>query len=191
MMNMLTQNKIENDHHQLSFIAQAVFAVEATQSQVNGEKQLRTKQLLDRLFPLEKGSHQDVVSYEIDYQHVQAYFKDGQHSGLQHAKHFVAYTGDKCHPCSIVLRDASGTHVEVMIGCRPGTGHLEQVNIEDVLLECCTTFGERDGDHASGIRHWVSLVKGDQCGRATASNEDKEYTAKNGDDYKLGFCFDL
>ncbi|MFA0729228.1 hypothetical protein AB4621_20050, partial [Vibrio sp. 10N.222.48.A4] len=69
------------------------------------------------------------------------------------------------------------------------TGNLELVNIEDIQLETCTTFGQTEANLSSGIRHWVSLVKGDESGRPSASSEDKEFTEKNGEDYNLGFCF--
>jgi malate synthase len=188
-MNMLTFDKTEIHKNHSTFIAEAVFAVEMVKADEPIEKQKMAKQLLDTLFPLESGSHEDVVSYEIDYRHVMAYFKDGHHSGLKRARHFVAFVGEKCNPESILFRDESGTHVEVMIGRRKGTGRVELVDIEDIQLETCTIFGQVDGDCTSGIRHWVSLVQGDESGRPRACSEDKEYTAKNGDDYILGFSF--
>ncbi|MCW8345916.1 hypothetical protein MD535_07835 [Vibrio sp. ZSDZ65] len=187
-MNMQAFDKKEQNNP-LSFIAEAVFAVEMVKADKQLEKQTKAKQLLDTLFPLDNGSHEDVVSYEIDYRHVLAYFKNGQHSGLKQAKQFIAYVGDKCAPESILFRDESGTHVEVTMGCRQGTGYLELVEIEDVQLETCTTFGQMESRIATGIRHWVSLIKGDTKGRSSACSEDKEYTAKNGDDYLLGFSY--
>lgn len=188
-MNMLTFDKTELHKNHSTFIAEAVFAVEMVKAEEQIEKQKMAKQLLDTLFPLESGSHEDVVSYEIDYRHVQAYFKNGEHTGLKRARHFVAYAGNKCAPEAILFRDESGTHVEVMVAKRKGTGNLELVDIEDIQLETCTTFGQTDKCHASGIRHWVSLVQGDAQGRPRACSEDKEFTAKNGDDYNLGFSF--
>jgi malate synthase len=187
-MNMQTFDKTEQ-HNPLNFIAEAVFAVEMVNADEQMQKQRMAKQLLDTLFPLENGSHEDVVSYEIDYRHVQAYFKNGQHCGLKHAKHFIAYTGDKCAPDAILFRDESGTHVEVTMARRKGTGTLELVEIEDIQLETCTTFGQAEEGLATGLRHWVSLIKGDEKCRPAASNEEKEFTAKNGEDYNLGFCF--
>ncbi|MGV2986482.1 hypothetical protein ACE1OE_02475 [Vibrio sp. E150_011] len=185
-MNMLTFDKTKQNNP-ITFIAEAVFAVEMVKSDEQSKKQEKAKQLLDTLFPLDSGSHEDVVSYEIDYRHVQAYFKNGQHSGLKHAKHFIAYTGDKCAPQSILFRDESGTHVEVAMGFRKGTGYLELVSIDDVQLETCTTFSHSERSLTSGIRHWVSLVQGDGKGKPRACSEVKEYTAKNGDDYTLSY----
>ncbi|MDF4796173.1 hypothetical protein P3553_19050, partial [Vibrio parahaemolyticus] len=121
-MNMLNFDKKEMQQQQRPFIAEAVFAVEAVSAEQQSEKQVKAKQLLDRMFPLENGSHQDVSSYVIDYRHVLAYFKDGTHSGLKSPKHFVAYTGEKEDPKSILFKDDSGNHVEVLFGCHKGTG---------------------------------------------------------------------
>ncbi|MFA0112467.1 hypothetical protein AB4407_02055 [Vibrio sp. 10N.261.46.E11] len=200
-MNMLTFDKTEIQKQTKPFIAEAVFAVETISAKQQTEKQLKAKQLLDRLFPLENGSHQDVTSYVVDYRHIMAYFKDGQHSGLKHPKQFVAYMGEKNDPDSILFRDSSGSHLEVMFGCHKGTGCIELVDIDDIQLESCTTFGqlpmeavqtntERQGI-TTAIRHWISLVQGDEKGKPKACSEDKEFRAKSGEDYCLNYCYAL
>ncbi len=190
-MNMLTFDKTEIQKQHKPFIAEAVFAVETVSAFQSCEKQMKAKQLLDRLFPLESGSHQDVTSYMIDYHHVLAYFKDGSHSGLKHSKHFVAFTGCKEQPSSILYRDASGSHVEVIFGRHQGTGHIELVDINDIQLETCTTFTQSDETSVPtvAIRHWISLVKGDERGKPQACSEDKEYVAKSGEDYVLNYSY--
>ncbi|WP_306331471.1 hypothetical protein [Vibrio injensis] len=193
-MNMLTFDKTNIQSTQHPFIAEAVFAVETTSANQQRERQVKAKQLLDRLFPLESGSHQEVTSYVIDYHHVLAYFKDGRHSGLKHPKQFVAFTGSKDQPCSILFREGDGSsHVELLLGCLRGTGCVELVEIEDIQLETCTTFSQQINDHTANtaIRHWISLIKGNAHGKAQACSEDKEYTAKSGEDYCLSYAFQL
>lgn len=192
-MNMLTFDKTEIHQHNKPFIAEAVFAVETISASQQREKQMQAKQLLDRLFPLESGSHKAVTSYVIDYHHVLAYFKDGRHSGLMHPKQFVAYTGEKEQPCAILFRDGSGSHVEVLLGCQKGTGCIELMEIEDIQLETCTILSQDVNDRmpSVGMRHWISLLKGDKRGKPQACNEDKEYTAKSGEDYCLNYGFNL
>jgi len=192
-MNMLTLDKTDIQKQQKPFIAEAIFAVETISALHSTEKQVKAKQLLDRLFPLEMGSHQDVTSYMIDYNHVLAYFKDGSHSGLKHPKHFVAFTGNKEQPCSILLRDGVGSHVEVILGCNKGTGCVELIEIDDIQLETCTTFMQLDETSIPSVamRHWISLVKGDERGKPQASSEDKEYVSKTGEDYVLEYSFNL
>ncbi|WP_394249935.1 hypothetical protein [Vibrio profundi] len=191
-MNMLTFDKTEIEQQNKPFIAEAVFAVETISSNRQDEKQIKAKQLLDRLFPLENGSHQDVTSYVIDYRHILAFFKDGQHSGLKHPKHFVAYMGEKSDPDSILLKDGSGSHLEVIFGCHKGTGCVELVDIADIQLETCTTFSQIPTESSmSAMRHWISLVRGDEKGKPKACSEDKEFTAKSGEDYRLDYCYNL
>ncbi|MBW3695931.1 hypothetical protein EK599_09505 [Vibrio sp. T187] len=191
-MNMLTFDKTEIEQQNKPFIAEAVFAVETISSNRQDEKQIKAKQLLDRLFPLENGSHQDVTSYVIDYRHILAYFKDGQHSGLKHPKHFVAYMGEKSDPDSILFKDGSGSHLEVMFGCHKGTGCVELIDISDIQLETCTTFSQIPTESSmAAMRHWISLVRGDEKGKPKACSEDKEFTSKCGEDYRLDYSFNI
>ncbi|PMH43199.1 malate synthase [Vibrio sp. 10N.286.49.B3] len=189
-MNMLTIDKTEIQQQNNLFIAEAVFAVEAISTNEQSEKQRKAKQLLDQLFPLENGSHQDVTSYVIDYNHLLAYFKGGQHSGLKFPKHFVAYTGQKSQPDAMLLKDATGSHLEVILAAGQGTGHIELMDIEDIQLETCTTFDQNSADLAcSAIRHWISLIKSDGRGKPLACSEDREYMSKSGQDYHLMHCY--
>lgn len=189
-MNMLTFDKTEIQNNDMPFIAEAVFAVEKMDSKQTSEKQVKAKQLLDRLFPLEEGSHQDVTAYVIDYRHVMAYFKDGRHSGLKHPKHFVAFSGEKESPASILFRDGTGSHVELTFGKQKGIGCVQLVQIADIQLETCTMFPQGTSEVAA-MRHWISLVQGDEKGKPRACTEEKEYTAKNGDDYQLECCYTM
>ncbi|MGR5541944.1 hypothetical protein ACPV5V_25675, partial [Vibrio campbellii] len=111
-MNMLTMNTTSYQNKKKPFIAEAVVAVETLAAEATDQKSCQGKQILDELFPLENGSHQEVSAYMIDYRHLVAYFKDGSHTGLRHPKHFVAYNGEKEAPCSILMRDGEGSHVE-------------------------------------------------------------------------------
>ncbi|WP_341664809.1 hypothetical protein [Vibrio sp.] len=189
-MNMLTFDKTRNHPEHETFIAEAVFEVEKVSANMASEKQAKAKLLLDRLFPLENGSHNDVTAYVIDYRHVMAYFKDGHHSGLKHPKHFVAYCGEKEDPESILFRDGSGSHVELTLGPHKGTGCVELVHINDIQLETCTQFPQTS-DEMSVMRHWISLVKGDGQGKPCACSEAKEYTSKSGEDYDLVCCYKI
>ena len=189
-MNMLTFDKVKNHTKHESFIAEAVFEVESANIDKGVEKQVKAKQLLDRLFPLEHGSHNNVTAYLIDYRHVMAYFRDGSHSGLKYPKHFVAYCGHKENPESIVFRDGKGSHVELTLGTQKGTGCVELVTIDDIQLETCTLF-PHEIHEMSAIRHWISLIKADGQGKPRAYSEAKEYTSKSGEDYDLLCCYKL
>lgn len=69
-MSIIKSNQIQPNLN--SLIAEEVLAV----AQVNvaeHEKIANAKQFLDRLFPLNSGSHQDVSSYVVYYQHLLAF----------------------------------------------------------------------------------------------------------------------
>lgn len=80
-MNMSIINSHQIQPNLNSFIAEEVLAV----AQVNvaeHEKLAQAKQFLDRHFPLDTGSHQDVISYVVYYQHLLAFFADGDRKSV-------------------------------------------------------------------------------------------------------------
>ncbi|NLS12056.1 hypothetical protein HGP28_04005 [Vibrio sp. SM6] len=205
-MNMLRFDQNESVPSTQTYIAQTVFDVEAVDADHTEEKQDKAKAMLDRLFPLAQGSHTEVSSYLIDYHHVLAFFKDGTHSGLATPKQFVAYTGQRDKPASILLQDDSGSHAEIVMGSHKGTGHIELMTIDDILLETRTTFSgsvaedlDMCGSQASvstqrqqetsALRHWISLVKRGASGQPLAYSEDREFTGRDGEDYILHYCY--
>ncbi|KOO12396.1 malate synthase, partial [Vibrio xuii] len=105
-------------------------------------------------------------------------------------KHFVAFSGEKESPASILFRDGTGSHEELTFGKQKGTGCVQLVQIADIQLETCTMFPQGVSEVAA-MRHWISLVKGDEQGKPRACTEEKEYTAKNGDDYQLECCYTM
>ena len=189
-MNMLNLNQIKIDEQSEQITAEMIFAVEAVSTRATNQKQQKAKELLDCLFPLDNGSHRDVTSYVVDYHHVMAYFKDGSHSGLKFPKQFVGYNGSKDRPQALLFRDEAGSHIEIDLGCCQGTGCLEFVQVEDIQLETQTIlYAQGSAERGTTMRHWISLVRGDDKGKPAASLGDKEFTAKNGDDYHLSYFF--
>jgi len=181
-------NNTNNAQQETLFMAEAVSAVENMDAGHTEEKQHQIKNLLDQLFPLSKGSHQEVSNYLLDYHHLVVFFKDGSCSGLRNPGKFVAFTGHRSSPDTILLKDNSGSHVEIIFGHHePGKNTL--VTIEDIEMETCTTFSQDFS--LAAMRHWISLLKRDDKSHPKARKEDKEYTAKNGDDYQLACCFSL
>jgi malate synthase len=190
-MNMQVTDFSMNSQEPNQFITEMVISVESIGAGQTEKKQVQAKRLLDRLFPLDSGSHMDVTGYVIDYNHVLAYFHDGRHSGLQYPKHFAGYTGDCHQPESILFRNGDGGHVELTFGAGKGTGLLELILIDDIQLETCTYLNSMASEsHATlGLRHWVSLVKGDDKGRPQVCSENREYLSKDKNDYKLDASF--
>ena len=94
-MSIISNNQSQTNLNNL--IAEEVLAVVHV-GIAEHEKIAKAKLFIDRLFPLSSGSHQDVSSYVVYYQHLLAFFADGSHSGLRQPKQFVAFNGTKDFP---------------------------------------------------------------------------------------------
>ena len=103
-MNMSTQANTKATQNLNHFIGEQFVA---TTNKL--DRSINAKELLDAQFPLAIGSHQDVTSYVVYYTHLLAFLKDGTQCGLQNPCQFVALTGHKSEPSSVVLKN-NDTH---------------------------------------------------------------------------------
>ena len=159
------------------------------------------KDFLDQNFPLTSGSHKDVKSYVVYYQHLLAFFPDGSQSGLRDPRQLVALCGSKSAPNSIVLKH-NGLHVEVIIDRNGSIGSTDAAGVQDIQLEAALTtimdfedsVAAVDGeDKVHAYRNWLGLVKGDLTATFTKNgqqetrsmNPDRVFTTVDGDDYPL------
>ena len=121
-----------------AFIRQEISAISALNDSHLRQILDYSKGFLDKVFPLATGSHKDVCSYVVYYQHLLAFFADGSNSGLQNPAQFVALAGSREKPQSLLLND-NGRHVELTI-CRSGAqGSKDHAGIDDVQLNCKTS----------------------------------------------------
>ncbi len=156
------------------------------------------KDFLDETFPLTTGSHRDVASYMVYYQHLLAVFSDGSSCGLKNPCQFVALSGHKSEPTSIVLKN-NGLHIEIAINRQGTNGSRDLAGIDDIQIEAALTTVmdfEPTTNAESKIeayRNWLGLVQGDlevfsdnNGQRLTRHvNHDKIFTQKHGDDLQL------
>ncbi|TCS43970.1 malate synthase [Reinekea marinisedimentorum] len=155
-----------------------------------------SKRFLDEAIPLKRGSHKDVKSYIVYYQHLLAFFDDGSQSGLQDPQQFVAFSGSKEKPESLVFKNDQGFHVELIINPRGKRGCIDHAHIDDIQVE--TTGAEMQrvsiaANDATGHHHWFSMVRGDS--HITMNTEGKpeihcihkakDFRAKDGSDYHI------
>lgn len=163
-----------------------------------------SKQFLDSVFPLEHGSHKNVKSYVVYYRHLLAFLDDGTQSGLMHPEQFVALSGHKENPSSIVLK-TNGYHVEVIFNPCGTHGRKDLANIDDIQVETFESKAplsqQNNSTHnkqaaledAMQNRRWFSLIKKERHFKLDANgqpqyaclNVAKEFTNKDGDDYQL------
>ncbi|WP_110456222.1 malate synthase [Shewanella algidipiscicola] len=181
-MNIHTQQSNLIDHSIYNFIKQVMpmthaNANTALEQHSDCEATAYAKQVLDQHFPLSNGSHQDVCSYVIYYKQLLAFFADGSQSGLAEPRQFVALTGHKCEPTSLVLKN-NGFHVEVSINRRGEYGCNDLAGIDDVQVEA-TLMTIVNSQQAPSQRSWTSLVSGQ------AGSCNKQFTSKDGTEYEV------
>ena len=165
MSNTALQN--EHDQHIHQQLAQLSALNAAHQRQVLQH----SKAMLDKLCPLESGSHSQVQSYVVYYQNVLAFFADGQSTGLANPAQFVALCGSKEQPQSLLFK-AGARHIELTF-CRGGDcGGNDVAGIDDVQLQLPD-------------QSWFSLVRGNGATNSHCCRSGQSYRSRSGEDYQL------
>lgn len=159
------------------------------------------KAFLDEHFPLSEGSHKDVKNYVVYYHHLLAFFEDGTQSGLEKPCQFVALSGHKCSPDSIVLKN-NGLHIEILIDRSGSIGGQDITGIQDIRMESAIStimdfedsVAAVDGeDKVNAYRNWLGLMKGDLSASFSKNGEQETrelqpdlcFTDVDGEDYVL------
>lgn len=134
-----------------------------------------SKAFLDKVFPLDRGSHKEVCSYVVYYQHVLAFFADGSNSGLRTPAQFVAFGGHPEQPQSLLLKDGE-RHVELLFCHKGAHGSMDKAGIEDIQLQLT---GEQAG--------WFSMIRGNAQSEPCVSSTQNSpcFRAKEGGDYRV------
>ncbi|PCJ49418.1 MAG: malate synthase G [Gammaproteobacteria bacterium] len=159
------------------------------------------KGFLDKVFPLTKGTHHNVSSYLVYYQHLLVLFPDGSTSGLKKPGQFAALSGSKNDPTSILLVN-NGLHLEIKIDRKGSNGSIDFAGVQDILIESATSsimdfedsVSTVDGeDKISAYKNWLGLMKGDLQSSFIKEGEkicrtlehDKRFTTQDGEQYRL------
>jgi hypothetical protein len=194
MMTALATNQLNPGFE--SFIKEEVTLISSLNDMRIQQMMAYSKQFLDKVFPLSNGSHNDVRSYVVYYQHLLAFFEDGTQSGLKDPQQFVALSGHKENPSSILLKNREGFHVELIINPNGKSGRLDKACIDDIQVE--TKGMELDevtiaANNEGTPTQWFSMVRGDS--QITTSKEGrhickvvethKDFTGKDGELYRV------
>ncbi len=159
------------------------------------------KDMLDNIFPLSQGSHKDVTTYLVYYNHLLAVFSDGSQSGLKTPNQCVALSGHKESPSSILLKN-NHLHVELRFDANGAIGKHDPANINDIVMESAITTIMDFEDSVAAVdtddklvvyRNWLGLMSADltasfkkdgkKAVRALAPS--KVFTAPSGEDYPV------
>lgn len=159
------------------------------------------KDFLDRVFPLQRGSHHHVSSYLVYYQHLLAFFPDGSECGLQDPGQCVALCGHKDNPEAILLKN-NGLHVELVFDRNGSIGRDDCAHLQDIVVEAAITTIMDCEDSVAAVdaedkvevyRNWLGLMRGNLTTNFEKNgvtmtrrlNRDKTYTSMEGEDYRL------
>ena len=159
---------------------------------------------LDRTFPLDRGAHRMVASYEWSDKHpehgLRVRLQDGQLVGLENPAQFKAYRVQG--EARAVLLCHHGLHVELQIDRDHPVGRVAPGGIKDVVLESALTTIQDCEDSVAAVdvqdkvkvyRNWlglmtglleVQLFKGDQS-ITRSLNPDRSYQTPDGDTLTL------
>lgn len=178
------------------FAAQKGFNLQRAEAVIN-----KAKDFLDAHFPLNEGSHHDVSSYLVYYQHLLDFFPNGRESGLKKSCQFIAFDGAKNAPSFLLLKN-NGLQVGLQIDRHGKIGATDKAGIDDIQIESALTTIIDFEDSISAVdsedkvavyRNWYGLMTGDlsasfiKNGQSITRhlNYDRCYTAKSGGMYRV------
>ncbi|MQT12688.1 malate synthase G [Segnochrobactrum spirostomi] len=154
------------------------------------------KDFLDRVAPLETGSHRDAVGYRVEGGALVVALPGGASTGLADPSAFAGFVGTEGSPAAVLLRH-NGLHVEIVIDGEHPIGKDDPAKVADVVVEAALSAIMDGEDSVAAVdaedkvvvyRHWLGLMKGDlaesfEKGGRTIERRlapDRVYTAPDG-----------
>ena len=128
----------------------------------------RARQILDQVAPLDRGSHADVVQYQLDDGRLSAILRSQVRAGLAEPKQLVGYSGEANAPRTILLRH-NGLHIEIVLDRTDPIGREDAAGVADVVLEAAITTIQDCEDSIAAVdaddkvlayRNWLGLMQG-------------------------------
>ena len=139
-----------------------------------GERVIQwTRKFLDRVVPLQFGSHADVTSYFVAPAghrtlELQVSLKDGTFTTLKHSGQFAGFLGLMYDPSEILLFN-NGLFFRLLIDRNSMIGKEDRAGVSDVAMEAAVTTIQDFEDAVSTVdaedktnayRNWLYLMKG-------------------------------
>ena len=159
------------------------------------------RQFLDDSFPLQSGSHRDVVAYRIAGATLAIELKSGAVTALADPAAFVGFQGDPVAPAVLLLRH-HGLHAEVHVDRQHFIGRGDAAGISDLVLESALTTIQDCEDSVAAVStedkvlvysNWLGLMNGTLQARLEKGskmlvrtlNEDRSYKTPSGTDITI------
>ncbi len=149
-------------------------------NKVRGDKVIKFgRDLLDKYFPLARGSHADVVSYQVVIGTVIATLESGVLTAFSDTHQCIGYDGNPSSPTSILLRH-NGLHVVIEIDPNSPVGSTDKAGVADITMEAALTTIQDFEDSVAAVdaedkvgvyRNWLGLMKGDLSDTFTKGGE--------------------
>jgi malate synthase len=157
----------------------------------------RARKVLDQIAPLAEGTHRDSTGYRVEGGRLVIHLSDDTVTGLKDPAAFVGYRGEPDAPSEILLRH-HGLHAAIVLGRDHPIGKTDPAGVADVLMEsalstimdCEDSVAAVDAqDKVAVYRNWLELMRGTLTAGVEKAggtferrlNEDRRYTAPNGD----------
>ncbi|MGJ4077428.1 malate synthase G [Corynebacterium macclintockiae] len=170
-------------------------------NKVRGDKVIEWgREFLDRVVPLESGSHKDVTKYAVESGQLTATI-DGNDVHLRNPEVYAGFGGDKANPSDILLYN-NGLYIDIQIDPESPIGKTDKAGVKDLNLESAVTtiidFEDSVAavdaeDKTLGYRNWLGLNVGNLTKTITKSgrtftrklNEDRVFTSRDGEELRL------
>ncbi|MYL34393.1 malate synthase G [Pontibacillus yanchengensis] len=160
-----------------------------------------SKELLDQVVPLQRGSHKDGVAYQVKDENLVVTLSNGSVRELGEPEKFVGYQGSAEEPTAILFNN-NGLHMEIQIDKTHPIGQSDQAGVKDILMESATTTIMDCEDSVAAVdaedkekvySNLLGLMKGtlsetfNKIGKTITRNlnEDRVYKSPKGGEKKL------
>lgn len=170
-------------------------------NEVRGDSVIEwSREFLDRVVPLQCGSHKDVTEYSIVSGELTGYV-DGDLVGLRDPEAYVGYRGEVGNPEGILLKN-NGLHFEIQIDRSSKIGQADKTGVSDILMESAISsiidFEDSVAavdaqDKTLGYSNWLGLNTGSLSAEVSKGrpsfvrrlNGDRFYTSRTGGELRL------
>ena len=119
-------------------------------SKERGKKVINyVREFLDEIFSIENGSWKEISKIKIEGDELKFSIKDKNQS-LKNKNHFVAFSGKKGNPSSVLLKN-NKLHIDIIIDPNSPAGKNDKANISNVIVESATKWIGGHGTSIGGI----------------------------------------
>jgi malate synthase len=154
------------------------------------------RHVLDRVAPLQRGSHVDSTGYAVKAGALQVTLKDGSAQALKNPKQFVGFEGKADEPSGVLLVH-HGLHLDIRIDRSTTIGQGDAAGVSDLVIESAlsTILDLEDSvavvdaaDKVQAYGNWLGILDGTLTEEVTKGgsrftrrlNADRVYTAAKG-----------